>query len=142
MRGERGFTLVEVFMASSIVTMVLIAISTLFVLSMKLNAASGDYTEAVALAQERMERLKDTSYEALTAGGSVDSEVTGYFENIDVDSNGTNDFRVTWEVADDVPVALCKQIRVRAQSLKSANAQLGPAKKVTFSTYKAKGGSL
>ena len=61
---------------------------------------------------------------------------------IDVDSNGANDYLVTWDVVNDTPVADCKQLRVRALTLKGRLAQLGPPKKVTFSTLKAKGGTL
>ena len=142
MRAERGFTLVEVLIASSVLTMVLIAVTTLFILAAKMNTAAGDKTECVALAQERLERLKNKGYDALTAGGDLLTLVNGYHQYVDVDSNGNNDYLVTWKVVDNSPMSGSKELRARALSLKGANAQLGPPKQVTFYTYKAKGGSV
>jgi len=136
-----------VLLAASILTVLVVSISALFVLSMKTNAAAGDQTECVALAQERMEALKHVDYDALHNGGSLDTPATGYSEYKDTNGDARNDFLVTWSVSFANPVSgslsasklHVAQLDVRCQSLRSTSGQTGKPKVVNISTYRARG---
>jgi prepilin-type N-terminal cleavage/methylation domain-containing protein len=146
MRSERGFSLVEVLLASSIITTVIVGVTGLFVLSMKANAASGDQTECVALAQERLEKLKHQDYSTLVNGGSVSSCVVDYCDLVDLDGNGRDDFQLLWAVGPATAITTAMPgttidilaLDVRCTSLRSREGQPGAPKVVMFNTYRTK----
>lgn len=66
--SERGFLLVEVLAALALLAVALLAMSPMFVMAGKQNAAASDMTFATSIAQEKAESLKATHYLALAAG--------------------------------------------------------------------------
>ena len=68
MRSMRGFTLVEVMIASAIILVALLPIASVFPGAYRHVDRSGEQTVALTLAQQRIEWLRNQSYAALTAG--------------------------------------------------------------------------
>ncbi len=58
MRGQRGFTLIEVFFAIFIIVFVLFALNRMTVLVMRSNSFNDHTSSALDLAQDKMEELK------------------------------------------------------------------------------------
>ncbi|MFQ5847580.1 MAG: prepilin-type N-terminal cleavage/methylation domain-containing protein [Candidatus Methylomirabilales bacterium] len=68
MRNARGFSLVEVLVASAILAVVLLAIASLFSTAYSNVGYGGRRTKAVALARQKMEELRDGSFPPSTTG--------------------------------------------------------------------------
>lgn len=93
MRGARGFSLVEVMVATVILTVGLLAIAQLMMVATAQNYLSGRITSSAAIAKERLERLKASPFYTdvenrtingdLKPGGSTTADVSGYVEYYD-----------------------------------------------------------
>ena len=129
--ADAGFLLVEVLISLFLMTIIVLAMAQLMVLSVAANRAAVDYTEATYLAAGKMEELVETRYTTLDAGGSLDGDTTGFFDNPDVDGDTIGDYVRRWEITD---LGDRKQIRVR---LISARRTFGPPKAVTLVTLVA-----
>lgn len=66
-RGSRGFTLVEVLVASAILATALIALAGAFAMGVKQNGVAKEETVMAAFAQDKMEQLKRLSWAQLQA---------------------------------------------------------------------------
>ncbi|HYW70460.1 MAG TPA: type II secretion system protein [Pyrinomonadaceae bacterium] len=62
-RNEEGFTLLETSIALIVMMVVTLATGQLFVYSVNYNSGSGDRSAALAIAQQRIERLRRTPYD-------------------------------------------------------------------------------
>ena len=60
--NERGFTLLETSIALIVMMVVTLATGSLFVYAVNYNSGSGDRSAALAIAQQRLERLRRTPY--------------------------------------------------------------------------------
>ena len=60
--GERGFTLVETAIALVVMMVVGLAVASLFVYAIKFNTGGNDKLLSLAIAQQRMERLRKTPF--------------------------------------------------------------------------------
>lgn len=70
-RGENeGFTLVEVLIAIVVLSVALLALAGLQIVSIRSNSFGNHMTEAVTLAKDVMEEMKDTQWEQIQ--GSID----------------------------------------------------------------------
>jgi prepilin-type N-terminal cleavage/methylation domain-containing protein len=78
MAGKAGFTILEVMVAISILAVGLMAIFTAQSRSIMGNTDANRQTEAMTLAQDRMEALLALSYEDLDATGSPIAAPGGY----------------------------------------------------------------
>ena len=99
---EGGFTLVEVIVAVSI-----LAIGLLAVASMQTSAITGNYraykvTEGTTWAQDRLEQIMATDYDAIVSGGP---ELKGEH----------NEYSISWTVTQLSGVSNAKRIAVTAQ---------------------------
>jgi len=110
---QRGFTLVELMVAILALGIGLTAVAPLFVQATRRAAASADIGDVSALAVRRMELLRTRSFDTLTAGGSLTSNVTGYFDA------GDPDVTVRWTVVN--VNARLKTISVRASTNRPVN---------------------
>ncbi len=69
---QQGFTLVETSIAMVVMMVIGLAAAGLFVYAVKYNAGANDRALAIAIAQQRMERLRKTSFtDAALAAGTV-----------------------------------------------------------------------
>ena len=62
--SEQGFTLLETSIALIVMMVVTLATANLFVYAVKYNSGTGDRSAALAIAQQRLERLRRTPYDA------------------------------------------------------------------------------
>ena len=60
--GEQGFTLVETTIALVVMMVMALAAASLFVFAIKYNSGANDRALALAVAQQRMERLRRTRF--------------------------------------------------------------------------------
>lgn len=67
-RRAAGFTLIEIVIAASLLSVALLAIAGMFPMGYRDIHTSGDLTKAVALAQQKMEQLKNLGYSSVSGG--------------------------------------------------------------------------
>jgi Tfp pilus assembly protein PilE len=61
-QSEKGFTLLETSIALIVMMVMTLATGSLFVYAVKYNSGTGDRAAALAIAQQRLERLRRTPY--------------------------------------------------------------------------------
>ena len=129
----QGFTLVEVLIALLLMAVGVLGTAPLFILAVQGNAIGGDFGQMGAIAVERLEQLRAESYYSanLPPGGSLTSNVTGYFD----DSNP--DFLVRWTINDNIVRADTKTIAVRAIVLGTVTPG-GQRKQITLGTLRGR----
>jgi len=66
--GERGFNLLEVLVAMTLLAFVLVSTGSMLLLAARANAAARDLTLATTLAHDRAEALKRAHYATLSSG--------------------------------------------------------------------------
>ena len=123
---QSGSSLVECLVALFIISMVLTGVAQMIGFTMLAHRVSEDLTAATVLAEDMLEELKNTDYDTLTAGGSTVVEAAGFFDNPDVDGDGTPDYSRRWQIQD---VVSGKVISVRVLSPLATS---GPAKDATM----------
>ncbi len=128
-RSEKGFTLAEVSTALFIVGMGIMALAPLFVQGAQVTASSRDMSAVSAAAVERLEELREIGFNSLTAGGSITSNVTGYFDTTDPDVT------VRWAITDNASPVTLKTVSVRAISRHSP---MGQAKQYDLTTVRSR----
>ena len=106
-RSEKGFTLIEVVMSMIILLVGVTMISSLISDLSRKNFLSHNHTQAVLLAQNKIEELLDEGYNS-------DALIEGIYENPLNPVNSTADssgvFYQFWEVEDVRPIPKSKQI--------------------------------
>ena len=116
--GQKGFTLVEVVMATMLLVIGIGIIATVTSGIVRKNFHSQNHTQAVVLAQNKIEELLAEGYEGadLTAGE---------YENPDNPINATADssgmFYQSWKIEDVKPIPRSKYITSNIRWTDSAN---------------------
>jgi len=103
-----GFTLIEVVVGVLLLAIGLLATVPMFVYAARENAVGGDLGVVGARAVQRLEILRGSSWLSLAVGGSLDSNVAGYFDDSDPD------VVVRWTVTDNASPDPSKTVVVRA----------------------------
>ena len=101
-KGESGFTILEVLIAVSILSVGMLAVATMQVSAIRGNHFSDNTTLALALAEQKMEELMGMSY--------TDGDLTnGQHQENNVDDTGTPDaggyYKRIWNVTDHTATA-------------------------------------
>ncbi len=109
-RNESGMSLVETLVAMLLVALVLLSVAQLFSVGVVVNKAADDITLVSSLASEKVSELKELPYDAIATGGSLNTDVAGFFDEPDVEGDGTADYTRRWTVTD---LATRKSIEVR-----------------------------
>ena len=125
LQSETGVTLLETLAALLLVAFTIQSIAQLMDFAVSADKAAHDLTQVSELAGEQIEALRNLGYDQLVPGGSLVSDVAGYFDSPDTNWDGASDYIRRWEIAD---LGSIKQIRVRALSPLAAT---GDAKEVT-----------
>ena len=106
-RSERGFTLIEVIMAMTVLMIGIASISSIINNMTRKNFFSQRHTQAVIMAQNRIEAL-------LNAGYDHDDLDEGLYENAMNPINATGDttgiYYQYWEIEDLNPIPRSKKI--------------------------------
>jgi prepilin-type N-terminal cleavage/methylation domain-containing protein len=129
MKNQKGLTLVEVLVALFLIAIGLLAAAPMFVQAMQSNATGGDFGSVGAMALDRLELLRATNYTGLVPGGSLTSNVAGYFDN----SNGG--FVIRWEILTNTTPPGTKILNVRAISTRPGP---GPRREVTITSLRGR----
>jgi type IV pilus assembly protein PilV len=131
-RGEQGFTLIEVMAALAIFTIGILAVQGMQYTSVTSNFAAFKMTRSAGQGVDTVERLLDLDYNhALLAGGTPapvshdDSEFPATWKK-------NENTAVTWQVTDDTPMPNMKTITVDIVTQAK-----GVNKTVSFLYYKA-----
>ena len=100
-RTEKGFTILEVLIAISVLSIGILAVASMQVSAMWGNNFAARQTEGTTIALDRMEKLLSLSYQAadLSSGNHTDP-------------NPPNGYSIVWNVEDDTPLNNSKQVRV------------------------------
>jgi len=102
--AEKGFTLVEVVVALTVIAIGVLGISVIFPLASHDVSKSGMATKALELCQEKIEDLHQNAYDA--------PALTPAVTHADSLNPIINAFDRSWYVLEDQPVSGCKTIQV------------------------------
>ena len=125
-----GFTLIEVLVATGLVSIVALAIAPLMLMAVQTSAVAQEATELTANGAEQMEILRALPFAdaQLAAGGSTAASQAGY--SIDP-VPGEPDRYIRWEVTDDNPSR--KHIELVVGMRQSI---WGPPREITLETFR------
>jgi prepilin-type N-terminal cleavage/methylation domain-containing protein len=131
--GERGFTLLEILVAVTLLAVVVLAVAPMFLVAAERTAAGADMGTVGALAMENMELLRAQPLGDLDAGGSLvsDTTVSGtpYFDGSEPG------YSVRWQIVDNATGVGGKRLTVRALATRQIS---GTPKEVTLSSLRAR----
>jgi len=84
-RTDRGFSLLEVLVATTLLTVAVSSLAQLLFIAARANAGARTTTYAVVLAQDKMEQLRgaDITELAVSPPGVLDANTVGYVEYLD-----------------------------------------------------------
>ena len=103
--NQSGFTLLEVLIAISILTVGLLGVAQMQIMGIKGNYFSGNTTAALSLAEEQMEGLLGTSYINVISGNDGNNP-------IDETGQAGGIYTRTWVVANNTPITDTKTVTV------------------------------
>jgi hypothetical protein len=127
-RDSGGFSLVEALVALLLLTLGLLATAPMFVYASKVTASGADMGRVGSIDVRRLEILRASGFSSLTAGGSLTSNVTGYFDT------SVPQYTVRWTVADNATPPTVKTVTVRVLDTRTI---VGAAKEITLVTLRA-----
>jgi len=107
--NQSGFTLLEVLIAISILTVGLLGVAQMQIMGIRGNYFSGNTTTVLTLAEEKMEDLLGRSYSDtdLTSGNHLDPD-----NPIDETGQAGGIYSRMWVVADNTPITDTKTVTV------------------------------
>lgn len=150
--GQQGFSLIELMIASFVLGIGVLSVTTMIGTSISRNVASKNDTVALALAEQVMEELKGAQFTSLTAGGSTlqadgrllfenpsdgsaYATVNGYFRNVNLANSDEAGQTVTYQLRWNIAVAfndgtLDRLLRVTVAARRQRNQRLPPVQLV------------
>jgi prepilin-type N-terminal cleavage/methylation domain-containing protein len=111
--NERGVSLLEVLVALLLLGLSLLAVVPMFLTATRSTASAGEISTLSAVAGQRMEWLRQIPFDSLTAGGSLTTNQSGFFDTSDPG------FVVRWRITDDATPPTVKTVEVWARALRS-----------------------
>ena len=124
-----GFSLLEALVAIFFTSAALLAAAPLFVHASHATDASADMGAVGAIAVDRMEQLRQELWRNLGTGGSLTSDVAGFFDDSD------QDFLVRWQVSDNGSPSQTRSITVLVLPLTD---QMGPRRGVEITAMRGR----
>ena len=125
---QEGFTLIEVLAGLFLLLIGLLGVAPLFVYASQSAAVAGQTGTLNTMAVGKMEDLRQVPFAALTAGGSIDTDTTAYFDA------GDPDYLMRWQITDNAAPPTEKIITVR---LIANHVVSGEQKEITLTTMRA-----
>jgi type IV pilus assembly protein PilV len=112
--NHSGFTLLEVLIAISILTVGLLGVAQMQIMGIRGNYFSGNTTTALSLAEEKMEDLLGKSYSDAELTGSVAPGTDHPDLNNPIDETGQAGgiYSRMWTVIDNIPITDTKTVTV------------------------------
>jgi len=112
--NQSGFTLLEVLIAISILTVGLLGVAQMQIMSIRGNYFSGNTTAALTLAEEKMEDLLGKSYTdaELTGSGAPGTNHNDANNPIDEAGQAGGIYTRMWTVIDNTPITDTKTVTV------------------------------
>lgn len=77
-QGARGFTLIETAIAMLVMMIALLGLSALFIYGINYNSGAQVRTVAMAVAQQRMERLREAAFDEVVSSSEPNVTSAGY----------------------------------------------------------------
>lgn len=124
---QSGFTLLEVLVALFLIGLGVLAAAPMFIYATQEIAVGGDFGAVGAAAVDRMEQLRAEEYSVLAAGGSLQTNATGYSDISDPD------LTVRWSIVDNTTPPRTKTIEVRAIATRQIT---GQRKEITLTSIR------
>lgn len=81
---EKGFTLIEIMIALTILAVGILAVGQMYLSAISGNDFSREHTDALVLAQSRIDQIMNTNFTAVAAGNNT---VNGYTVTWTIDNN-------------------------------------------------------
>jgi prepilin-type N-terminal cleavage/methylation domain-containing protein len=128
LEGPDGFTWIEVMIAILLLAVGLLALAPVFLAAARSSATASDLDLVGARAARRMEVLREIPFDALSAGGDLGSDASGFFDGSDPAC------LMRWTIADDAAPPSRKTITVLARALHRG----GPAGQVQLTMVRAR----
>jgi len=128
-RNAAGFSLLEALVAIFFTSAALLAAAPLFVHASHATDAGADMGAVGAIAVDRMEQLRQELWRNFGTGGSLTTNVAGFFDDSDPD------FLVRWQVTDNVSPSQTRSITVVVLPLTD---QLGPRRSVEITSIRGR----
>jgi type IV pilus assembly protein PilV len=117
--NERGMTLLEILVAVTVLCVGLLAVAVMFPTSSSNIDYGGKMSKATALAQEKIEEFRNTSFDSIASGNDAP---TGFTRTWSISDAGTTPFRLrTVTVTVSWPSALGRPHNVVLQSFIAEN---------------------
>lgn len=136
-RTERGLTLIETMIALLVMMIVMLAAASLFAYAVYNNSSGADRTQALAVAQESMERFRSAPFTSTTVHPSLNA---GTFAQTDIERGGQNSTRlydIAWTIQDTTPTVKTITVSVTPKGAGAAWATGSPGT-VTLITQRAR----
>ena len=112
---QSGFTLLEIIIALFVLSIGILAVATLQLTSLKGNSKAGRITEASNAAADQIEKIMSLPYSTFTDGLGTNTGVAGLDDFPATDGStlsGDGNYKVYWNVAENVPSPDTKTIKV------------------------------
>lgn len=117
--NERGMTLLEILVAVTVLCVGLLAVAVMFPTSSSNIDYGGKMSKATALAQEKIEEFRNTSFDSIASGNDAP---TGFTRTWSISDAGTTPFRLrTVTVTVSWPSALGRPHNLVLQSFIAEN---------------------
>lgn len=116
--AEAGFTLLELLLAITILTVGMLAVGIMELSSAQQNAAAYRITESATLASDRLEKLMRLPYDHadLAAGDMAPSQdadaVDNNLDGVIDEAGETGNIAIAWNVSEDSPIENSKTVTV------------------------------
>ena len=129
---EAGFTLIEAVISILILTVIVLSFGQAASIGVIVDLSSRDLDQSATLSVDKIEELRSRAYADIAAGGSLEADVSDYFDAIDLDGDGETDYSRRWEIVEEEHR---KVIRVRVIS---ATRHVGSPKQTALELVVAK----
>lgn len=119
-RGDKGFSLLEVLVGMAVFMIGMLGVIVLFMSAVRMNAFSGNFSEANSLAVRKIEELRESDYDLVVSGTEAGLGKDGIFtvnrlvtetDNSTLKDLKTIDITVSWTVKESTQSITMRTLR-------------------------------